>query len=109
MSYTCKHRHAAATVDGVVFDLDAADLKLLLIPRKVNPFKGKWALPGGFVRPNEDLEKAVRCGEYQQDVAHRWRNTTASTVHATSGRRSGASISSSNYPSNSTLNPPPPC
>ena len=60
MSYTYKHPHPAVTVDGVVFGLDDADLKLLLIQRKVDPFKGKWALPGGFVQPDEDLEAAVR-------------------------------------------------
>src|SRR5688572_8203313 len=60
MSYTYKHPHPAVTVDGVVFGFDDADLKLLLIQRKVDPFKGKWALPGGFVRPDEDLEAAVR-------------------------------------------------
>jgi 8-oxo-dGTP diphosphatase len=60
MSYTYRHPHPAVTVDGVVFGFDDADLKLLLIQRKVDPFKGKWALPGGFVRPEEDLEQAVR-------------------------------------------------
>jgi len=60
MSYTYKHPHPAVTVDGVVFGFDDADLKLLLIQRKVDPFKGAWALPGGFVRPDEDLEEAVR-------------------------------------------------
>ena len=60
MSYIYKHPHPAVTVDGVVFGLDDADLKLLLIQRKVDPFKGKWALPGGFVQPDEDLEAAVR-------------------------------------------------
>lgn len=60
MSYTYKHPHPAVTVDGVVFGFDDADMKLLLIQRKVDPFKGKWALPGGFVRPDEDLEEAVR-------------------------------------------------
>lgn len=60
MSFTYKYPHPAVTVDGVVFGFDEADLKLLLIQRKVEPFKGKWALPGGFVRPGEDLEGAVR-------------------------------------------------
>lgn len=60
MSFTYKHPHPAVTVDGVVFGFDAADLKLLLIQRKIEPFKGAWALPGGFVLPTEDLEAAVR-------------------------------------------------
>lgn len=60
MSYTYKHPHPAVTVDGVVFGFDDADLKLLLIQRKLEPFKSHWALPGGFIRLNEDLEEAAR-------------------------------------------------
>lgn len=60
MSFTYQHPHPAVTVDGVVFGFDEADLKLLLIQRKKEPFKGAWALPGGFVLPTEDLEAAAR-------------------------------------------------
>jgi 8-oxo-dGTP diphosphatase len=60
MPFTYKHPHPAVTVDGVVFGFDEADLKLLLIQRKMAPFKGEWALPGGFVRLEEDLETAMR-------------------------------------------------
>jgi len=60
MSFTYKHPHPAVTVDGVVFGFDDADLKLLLVKRKVEPFRGQWALPGGFVTPSESLEDAVR-------------------------------------------------
>jgi 8-oxo-dGTP diphosphatase len=60
MGYTYKHPHPAVTVDGVVFGYDDADLKLLLIKRKIEPFQGQWALPGGFVLAQEDLEEAVR-------------------------------------------------
>ncbi|MEL6545111.1 MAG: NUDIX domain-containing protein [Myxococcota bacterium] len=48
------------TVDCVVFGLDDTHLKVLLIQRKNAPFAGDWALPGGFVRPGEDLEEAAR-------------------------------------------------
>lgn len=60
MAYTYKYPHPAVTVDGVVFGYDDADLKVLLIQRDGDPFKGKWALPGGFVRMEESLEAAVR-------------------------------------------------
>ena len=43
------------TVDGVVL----SDGKILLIKRKNDPFKGKWALPGGFVEYGEKVEDAV--------------------------------------------------
>ncbi|MBI5202729.1 MAG: NUDIX hydrolase [Elusimicrobia bacterium] len=54
-------RHAVA-VDCVVFGLDAtkADLRVLLIRRAIPPFKGGWALPGGFVWAGESLEDAAR-------------------------------------------------
>ena len=60
MSYTYKHPHPAVTVDCAVFGLDDADLKLLLIRRKIEPFGGKWALPGGFVRIDESIDSAAR-------------------------------------------------
>ena len=43
------------TVDGVILEND----EILLIKRKGEPFKGKWALPGGFVEYNEKVEDAV--------------------------------------------------
>ncbi|NJN22013.1 MAG: NUDIX hydrolase [Leptolyngbya sp. RL_3_1] len=49
------------TVDCVVFGLDEADqLKVLLIQRKLEPFAGAWALPGGFVHLDESLDVAAR-------------------------------------------------
>jgi len=47
-------------VDCVVFGFDEGDLKVLLIQRGIAPFKGRWALPGGFVRVDETLEDAAR-------------------------------------------------
>jgi 8-oxo-dGTP diphosphatase len=58
--FTYQHPHPAVTVDCVVFGFDEADLKLLLIQRKIGPYEGKWALPGGFVRIEESLESAAR-------------------------------------------------
>jgi 8-oxo-dGTP diphosphatase len=48
------------TVDCVVFGFDGGALKVLLIERGLEPFKGKSALPGGFVRVEETLESAAR-------------------------------------------------
>src|SRR5213078_1661860 len=60
MSYTYQYPRAALTVDCVVFGLDDSELKVLLIERALEPFKGKWALPGGFVRVDETLDEAAR-------------------------------------------------
>lgn len=47
------------TVDAVVFGIEAGTLKVLLIERGEEPFKGKWALPGGHVNMDETLEQSV--------------------------------------------------
>ena len=57
MSHTYEYPRPALTVDCVVFGMDEGDLKVLLIKRGVEPFLGKWALPGGFVRMEESLEE----------------------------------------------------
>lgn len=60
MSHTYEYPRPALTVDCVVFGMDEGDLKVLLIRRGVEPFTGKWALPGGFVRMEESLDDAAR-------------------------------------------------
>ncbi|MBA7482842.1 Bifunctional NMN adenylyltransferase/Nudix hydrolase [subsurface metagenome] len=47
------------TVDAVVFTFSDDKARVLLINRGNEPFKGKWALPGGFVGMDEELEDAV--------------------------------------------------
>lgn len=48
-------------VDAVVFGYDKKEgLSVLLIKRKINPFKGTWAIPGGLVEEHESLEAAVK-------------------------------------------------
>jgi 8-oxo-dGTP diphosphatase len=59
MPFTYEYARPALTVDAVVFGLDDQDLKVLLVQRDLEPFLGKWALPGGFVRVGESLEDAV--------------------------------------------------
>jgi 8-oxo-dGTP diphosphatase len=60
MPYTYQYPRAALTVDCAVFGFDASELKVLLIRRALEPFKGRWALPGGFVRVDETLDAAAR-------------------------------------------------
>ncbi|WP_028974923.1 NUDIX hydrolase [Spirochaeta cellobiosiphila] len=59
MAFTYKYPRLALTVDCVVFGLDHSELKILLIERGSTPFKGQWALPGGFVNMDETLEQAA--------------------------------------------------
>ena len=47
------------TVDAAVFARFGDQWRLLLVQRKYEPFKGRWALPGGFVNMDEDLPEAA--------------------------------------------------
>jgi 8-oxo-dGTP diphosphatase len=60
MAFSYQYPRAALTVDCVVFGFDEGELKVLLIERALEPFKGRWALPGGFVRVEETLDEAAR-------------------------------------------------
>lgn len=57
--YFYKHQRAALTVDALVFRRDTDGYKILLIKRRHEPFKGKWAFPGGFVDIDEKLDDAA--------------------------------------------------
>ncbi|HQU58779.1 MAG: NUDIX hydrolase [Phaeodactylibacter sp.] len=60
MPYTYEYPRPALTVDCIIFGLNESNtLKVLLIQRDHPPFEGQWALPGGFVDPDEDLEAAA--------------------------------------------------
>ncbi len=60
MAYTYDYPRPALTVDCVVFGLEAdAALKVLLIRRKLPPYEGRWALPGGFVQMDESVDAAA--------------------------------------------------
>ena len=59
--YCYKYPHPAVTTDCVVFGYDPNDgLSVLLIRRGVEPFKDCWALPGGFVRIDEEVAACAR-------------------------------------------------
>jgi 8-oxo-dGTP diphosphatase len=58
--YQYEYPHPAVTADIVIFTIRDRQLKLLLIRRAGEPYRGKWALPGGFVNADEDLDEAAR-------------------------------------------------
>jgi 8-oxo-dGTP diphosphatase len=61
MNYSYAYPHPAVTTDIVIFSVRDAVLNALLIRRKSAPYKGRWALPGGFVRIDESVDAcAVR-------------------------------------------------
>ena len=61
LKYHYEYPHPSVTTDCVIFGFDGIRLNVLLIERGVEPFKGRWALPGGFIRMDETaLEGAKR-------------------------------------------------
>ena len=58
--YCYKYPHPAVTADCVIFGFDGVSIKVLLIQRAIDPYKGKWALPGGFMNIDESAEECAR-------------------------------------------------
>ena len=59
--YSYEYPHPAVTTDCVIFGYDQKDgLSVLLVERGVDPYKGHWAFPGGFLRIEEDAETGAR-------------------------------------------------
>ena len=58
MKYTYEYPRALVTVDAIILDSETKS-KVLLIQRGNNPYKGMWALPGGFIEMDEKLEESV--------------------------------------------------
>jgi 8-oxo-dGTP diphosphatase len=56
--YTYAYPRAALTVDAIVYALKDEEIFVLLIERGREPYKHKWALPGGFIEMAETLEQA---------------------------------------------------
>ena len=60
LKYCYKYPHPAVTADCVIFGFDGLSIKVLLIQRGIEPHKGKWAFPGGFMRINETAEECAQ-------------------------------------------------
>ena len=66
--YQYKYEHPAVTTDCVIFTYEDWKLKVLLVKRGGEPYKGEWALPGGFLRGDETArEGALR--ELKEETA----------------------------------------
>ena len=58
--YQYKYEHMAVTTDCVIFSFRDKQLQVLLVERGIEPHKGEWALPGGFLRMDETAEEGAR-------------------------------------------------
>ena len=59
--YTYKYPHPAVTTDCVIFGYDVREgLSVLLVQRGIDPYKGRWAFPGGFLQMDEDADAGAR-------------------------------------------------
>jgi 8-oxo-dGTP diphosphatase len=59
-SYCYHYPHPAVTTDIVVFAIREQELRLLLIRRRDEPYRGMWALPGGFLEIDEEIETCAK-------------------------------------------------
>ena len=60
LKYHYKYPHPSVTTDCVIFGFDGTKLNVLLVERGVEPYKGRWALPGGFLKMDESAETGAR-------------------------------------------------
>lgn len=58
--YCYKYPHPAVTTDCVIFGFNGERLQVLLIERGIEPFKGRWAFPGGFLKMDETAEEGAK-------------------------------------------------
>lgn len=60
LMYSYKYPRPALTADCIVFARKEPDFRVLLVQRANEPYKGKWAFPGGFMNMDETTEEAAR-------------------------------------------------
>ena len=58
--YTYEYPRPSVAADCVIFGFDGREINVLLIERGGEPFKGDWALPGGFLKMDETIEQCAR-------------------------------------------------
>lgn len=60
LKYCYKYPRPSVTTDCVIFGFDKEGLSVLLVQRGIDPYKGCWAFPGGFLQMDEDAETGAR-------------------------------------------------
>lgn len=76
--YTYSYPRPAVTVDAI---LVSKQNSVLLIERGREPFQGKWALPGGFIEMDEELEAAC-CREVEEETGIQIKNVKQFQAYA---------------------------
>ena len=57
--YCYRYPHPAVTTDCVIFGFSGERLQVLLVERGIEPYKGRWAFPGGFLKMDEAAEEGA--------------------------------------------------
>lgn len=66
LKYHYKYPHPSVTTDCVIFGFDGAKINVLLVERGINPYKGRWAFPGGFMRMDESALQGAKRELYEE-------------------------------------------
>ncbi len=66
LKYHYKYPHPSVTTDCVIFGFDGSRLNVLLVERGIEPFKGRWAFPGGFLKMDESAEECALRELYEE-------------------------------------------
>lgn len=78
-------QNISVTADSVIFFSNDGKPKVLLVKRKKDPYKGQWALPGGFLEDDEPLENgAIR--ELEEETGLKVGNLKQLRTFGTPGR-----------------------
>lgn len=60
LKYCYKYPHPSVATDCVIFNFDGTKLRVLLVQRGIEPYKERWAMPGGFLKMDESAEEGAR-------------------------------------------------
>jgi len=80
-----RYPRPSLTADISVFARDGKTVKVLLVRRGRHPFKDYWALPGGFVRPDETVQESA-ARELAEETGIRNRVLIPVNIYSTPGR-----------------------